>query len=54
MSFRRNGLTVIAGRKVFRNMILIFFILLIGVSCATQHKFKKKAEPCPCEKTNRR
>lgn len=55
MSLIRIGSPVISRIKGFNLLILMFLILLVTVSCATQHKYKKiKAEPCPYEKENRR
>jgi hypothetical protein len=50
----RNRSVALSGIKDFNLLIIILLILLLSVSCATQHKYTKKAEPCPCEKTNRR
>jgi hypothetical protein len=36
-------------------IILSLMVLIIGASCATQHKYRKyKAIPCPCETQQKR
>ena len=55
MLLRRTGFLVISRTKGFNLLIVMFLVLLVTVSCATQHKYKKiKAEPCPCEKVYKR
>ena len=54
MLSRRNVFPVNARIKNLNFIITMVLMLLISAGCATHHKYKKKAEPCPCEKTNKR
>jgi hypothetical protein len=54
MSSGKNNTGLIAGLKDFNHLIILLLIVLVTAGCATQHKYKKKAEPCPCEKANKR
>lgn len=55
MLHRRNSFPVKPIIKGHNLLTLMFLILFVTLSCATQHKYKRiKAVPCPCEKENRR
>ena len=55
MLYSKSKFPAISRTKGYNLLILTFLMLFVTVSCATQHKYKKiKAEPCPCEKANRR